>query len=105
MDDNKKIAQFVDELIDSASSLDRVNTPPFFKEKVLKRLTVAHTSEEVPVFFTWFTPKVQFAAFLVFVILNLGTLYFRDAFNETEELQAFAENYGLTSSQEESLFN
>nr|WP_297912098.1 hypothetical protein [uncultured Allomuricauda sp.] len=105
MDDNKKIAQFVDELIDSASSRVRSTSPTFFNDKVLKRLAVSHTSEEVPVFFTWLTPKVQFAAFLVFVILNLGTLYFRDAFNETEELQAFAENYGLTSPQEESLFN
>ena len=105
MNDKKTTSQFVDELIESVSGIETVDTPPFFKDRVLKQLGKTEETVEVPPFFHWFTPKLQLAALMVFVLINLGVLYYYNSFNQDQELQSFAEAYGLSESSEESILN
>ena len=105
MNDKKTTAKFLDELIDSASDIERVKTPPFFKDKVLNRLEKDQKAIEVPPFWYWFSPRLQLAALLVFVFLNIGVLYYYAQNSREQELQSFAEAYGLSTSQEESIIN
>lgn len=104
MNDKRTTPEFIDELIDSASEVKMVNTPPFFKDKVLNRLS--QTREEKPVeFLNWFTPKYQVAALLMFVALNVVALYSYQLSSEEQELQTFAEAYGLSDDGSESILN
>ncbi len=102
---DKKTTKFIDDLIDSASTIENVNTPPFFKDKVLSKLGKHPEANEVPQFLYWFTPKVQLVALMVFIFVNLGVLYYYENSGQEQELQSFAETYGLLSSQEESILN
>nr|WP_299343225.1 hypothetical protein [Allomuricauda sp.] len=104
MDEKKTTPRLIDELIDSVSEIESVNTPPFFRDKVLKRLEKAQESEAMAPFLFGFTPKLQIAALLVFAMLNIGALWYYQNQQQQEELQTFAEAYGLSLS-EESILN
>ena len=105
MNDKNSTPELIDELIDSVSKIERVNTPPFFKDKVLLNIDKRQQINKVPSFLYWLTPKYQFAALLLFVFLNLSVLYYYTANNKEQELESFADAYGLSSSQEESILN
>ncbi|MEM9000784.1 MAG: hypothetical protein AAGB24_11020 [Bacteroidota bacterium] len=105
MDHRKKTSRQIGELIELATQIQVVGTPPFFKDKVMQQLGKTTVSTEPLVFLYWFTPKLQVAALLLFVLLNLTGLYYHGSFQQEEELQSFAETYGLYPAQEESIFN
>ncbi len=105
MNDKKNTSERIDEIIDSATNIEAVNAPPFFKDKVLNRFAKEQETTEVHYFLNWLTPNFQFVALAVFILLNLGVLYYYNAYNQERELQSFAESYGLITSQESSILN
>ncbi len=105
MNDKRITSEQIDELIDSVSEMEQVNTPPFFKDKVLKKLGNIEEPVEDSVLINWFTPKLQIAALLAFVFLNLGVLFYYNTSNKQEELETFAQTYGLSASEDESILN
>lgn len=105
MNDKKITPELIDELIDSASKIEAVNTPPFFKDKVLNKLSQANGEKQQSDFLSWFTPKYQIATLLLFVALNVVAIYSYRLSNEQQELQTFAEAYGLSDSDSESILN
>ncbi|MEM7486537.1 MAG: hypothetical protein AAF348_15120 [Bacteroidota bacterium] len=105
MDDKKNTSEFIDELIESASKIKAVNTPPFFKDRVLNKLfEVDHTEKKID-FFGWFTPKYQIAVLLLFAILNLTVLYVYRSSNKQRDLLTFVETYGFSDSESELILN
>lgn len=105
MNEKKNTSQRIDELIDSASGIEAVSTPPFFKDKVLNRLSQTRDSQPQLGWLPWFAPKYQMAALFLFVLLNMLVLYTYSDSNREEEIQTFAEAYGLSSAQDESMLN
>ena len=105
MDEKKTTPQLIEDLLDSADQVDRVEVPPFFKHKVLQRLEQeTHPDEAPPIPYGWFTPKIQMATLGLFVLMNVGGLWIYSKANEADELQSFAENFGLSTS-EDSILN
>lgn len=105
MDGKKITQQKIDEVLDSASQIEAVNTPPFFKDKVLNRLVDTDEVEELLPILTWFTPKYQVAALLLFIVLNVMAIYTYRSSNQQEQLTTFAEAFGLSSSDQQSILN
>ncbi len=105
MNDRKNTARRLDDLIESVSNLETVNPPPFFKDRVLNKLQNSSMPEVSQYFPHWFTPNYQIATLLLFVVLNVATLYYYNSTIETSELQTFAQAYGLSTSEEETILN
>ncbi|WP_420602580.1 hypothetical protein [Flagellimonas sp.] len=105
MDGKKITQQKIDEVLETASQIDTVDTSPFFKDKVLYRL--ANVEEEKEPYFPlgWFTPKYQVAALFLFAILNIVAIYTYRSSNQQEQITAFAEAFGLSTSDDESFLN
>ncbi|MEM8928924.1 MAG: hypothetical protein AAGC45_12020 [Bacteroidota bacterium] len=105
MNDKENTSHFVDELLDSAESIQTVDTSPFFKDKVLGKLVQEKDHNGALSYPSWLTPKFQWAALLIFVFLNLGVLYYHTNYYQQQELQSFAETYGFSSFQGDSILN
>lgn len=104
MNDYKNTPSKIDELIDSVSTIQAVNAPPFFKDKVLQRLSKKPIEDTQPITLSWFSPKLQLAALLVFAFINIGALFLYTSSTENEDIQTFAESYGFSSS-DQSILN
>ena len=105
MEAKKNINQMIDETLESVSRIDTVDTPPFFKDKVLRRLDKQEEKEtEGIMYLDWFTPKFQAAALVCFVLLNLGVLLNSSTDNYEENLTSFAQTYGLSETGANSYF-
>ncbi|KQC29775.1 hypothetical protein [Flagellimonas eckloniae] len=105
MNDKKFTPELIDELIDSASKIEAVNTPPFFKDKVLNKLSQVTVEKQRPDVLNWFTPKYQIAMLLLFAAVNIVAVYSYRSSNKQQELQTFAETYGFSQSESESILN
>ena len=58
MNTKGNIDQQVEETLESVSKIDSVQTSPFFKEKLMRRLAEQETAPtEGVAYLTWFTPK------------------------------------------------
>lgn len=105
MESKKDIDRLVQETLDSVSGIDTVKTPPFFKDKVLQRMEQPALENEDGVhFLDWVTPKYQAAALIAFVVLNTIALlsYTTDSYGDNVE--DFAEVYGLSETDTDSYF-
>ena len=106
MDDKRNIDQLVEETLNSVSSIDAIKAPPFFKDKVLNRMTQTAIEKEEGVFIlNWFTPKIQAAALISFVLLNTIALLYNTSDSYSENVEDFAEVYGLSETDTDSYFN
>ncbi|MRI00206.1 hypothetical protein GH721_06605 [Kriegella sp. EG-1] len=100
MKDKININQLVDETLESVSKIETVKAPPFFKDKVMNRITKEKEKEIDGVrYLNWFTPKYQAAALICFIFLNASALLFNTntSNNYTEEISDFADVYGISS--------
>jgi hypothetical protein len=99
MENNKDIQSKIDSALNSMDVTEKVNVSPFFKDKTMQCL---FTEKEVEsVVWSWFTPKLQLATLVCLVILNVFAFTQLDssgASSYDENLNEFAETYGLTSS-------
>ncbi len=96
MQSKRNIDQLIEETLDSLSGMETVKAPPFFKEKLLKKMARESIEEEDFSVLNWFTPKFQAVALVCFVVLNTVALlsYLSDSYGENVE--NFAEVYGLS---------
>jgi hypothetical protein len=103
MHSKKNIDLLVEETLERVSTIDKVKTPAFFKERVLNRMVEESASKPEGVFFlNSFAPKFQAAALLWCVIVNTLALlsYSSDSYNDNVE--NFAEVYGLSETDTDS---
>ncbi|GAL64024.1 hypothetical protein [Algibacter lectus] len=107
MDINKDIQQKIDSTLQAVDGIETVNVSPFFKDKTMQRLF--SEKEEVVVASSWFTPKLQLATLACVVVLNVLAFTQLDNSSGTssydENLNQFAETYGLSSSSTTSFLN
>ncbi|MFP4845712.1 hypothetical protein [Winogradskyella sp. PE311] len=92
----------VQNTLESGEFIGEVEVSPFFKESVMHR--IRNESEVVTdLNRSWFTPKLQLATLACVIILNIV------AFNEMrtstydEDVNDFAESYGLSTNIESSI--
>ncbi|WP_405296442.1 hypothetical protein [Algibacter sp. Ld11] len=106
MDTNKDIQQKVDSALNAVDVIEPVNVSPFFKDKTMQLLF--SEKEEVVVQSGWFTPKLQLAALVCVVVLNIIAFTQLDSSGSSsydENINQFAETYGLSSSSTTSFLN
>ena len=106
MDINKDIQQKIDSTLQAVDGIETVNVSPFFKDKTMQRLF--SEKEEVVMRSSWFTPKLQLATLACIVILNVLAFTKLDSSGTSsydENLNEFAETYGLSSSSTTSFLN
>ena len=103
MQTNKNIQNKIDDTFKAFEAIEEVNVSPFFKDKTLQRL---FTKKEVESkIWSWFTPQLQFATLVCVVVLNIVAFSKLNEFSYDENLNEFAETYGLSSNDETSLLN
>lgn len=106
MDINKDIQQKIDSTLQAVDGIETVKVSPFFKDKTMQRLF--SEKEEVAMGWSWFTPKLQLATLVCVVILNVLAFTQLDSSGTSsydENLNEFAETYGLSSSSTTSFLN
>lgn len=105
MDTKKNIDRLVEETLESVSNIDVVKTPPFFKDKVLNRMAQKSGKEKEGVrYVDWFTPRFQAASLICFIVVNAYALLYNSAGSYSENLENFAEVYGLSETDTDSYF-
>ncbi len=105
MNGKKNTQKSIDETLEMASTIEKVGAPPFFKERTLNRLVASNKVEEPSYPLGWLLPKYQIAALLVLVLLNFGALYLYNQKQQEQELDSFAQNYGLYVDGTDTLLN
>ncbi|WP_411031958.1 hypothetical protein [Spongiimicrobium sp. 3-5] len=105
MKKNKNIEKLVDEVLDSASTIDTLKSPPFFKERVFNKLARNEDVEEEDSLLGWFSIKYQVAVLLCFVTLNAFALFWYSAGSYDVNVDNFAEAYGLSNPNDETFYN
>ncbi len=103
MKTNKNIQNKIDSALDSMDAIETVNVSPFFKDKTMQRLFAK--KEETANVWNWFTPKLQLATLACIVILNVVAFTQIKTSSYDENLDQFAETYGLSTSTETSFLN
>ncbi len=100
MKSKKNMNRLVEETLNSVSGIETVKTPPFFKDKVLNRMAQSAIEKEEGVsILYWFTPKLQAAVLVCFVVINTVAVLSFTTDNYVENVQDFAEVYGLTETE------
>ena len=104
MESKKSIDQLVEETLDSVSGIETIKAPPFFKERVLNRMNQEPVEKDDVFVLNWFTPKFQAAALICFIVLNIFALrsYTSDSYGDN--VDNFAEVYGLSETTTDSYF-
>jgi hypothetical protein len=97
MDREKNIQAQINETLNVLEHIETVSVSPFFKAKTMN-LLFAEKEEEVPTTaWSWFTPKLQLAALVCVVILNVIAFVKLEATSTyQDDVSVFAESYGLS---------
>lgn len=103
MKSNTKMNKNVQDTFDSLKSIQDVKMSPFFKDKTLDRLFVK--KEESQRFWSWFTPQLQLATLTCVIVLNAFAFTKLKETTYNENINQFAETYGLSTTTETSLFD
>ena len=104
MKTNVEMNKKINDVFDSVELIEEVKVSPFFKEKVMHQIRTA--SEDIQdATRSWFTPKLQLAALVCVVVLNVMAFSNLRETTYDESVSSFAESYGLSVSKESSLFN
>ncbi|MCL6275117.1 hypothetical protein M3P19_13945 [Muricauda sp. 2012CJ35-5] len=105
MDAEKTTSQKITEILDAGVTIESVKTPPFFKDKVLQRLSRDSETRSTGALLPWFVPKYQWATLLIMVLLNLVALYYYNKESQVDELQTLVEYYQLSPTDGNSILN
>ncbi|OBX24237.1 MULTISPECIES: hypothetical protein [Bizionia] len=103
MNTDKNIQNKIDGTIHSAERIETVQASPFFKDKTMQRLFAEKEVQQSA--WLWFTPKLQLATLVCLVVLNVFAFSSINKSTYNENVSAFAETYGLSTSTETSLLN
>jgi len=104
MNSKNSIEEQVDHVLEIGNSIGHVKASPFFKEKMMNRL-FEEKKEEEWLIFTWFTPRLQLASLVCIVVLNIFAFTNLNSTSYEDNINEFAESYGLSSAEETSIFN
>lgn len=103
MDRDRNIQDQVDKTLNVLDNMGTVNVSRFFKDKTMNVL-FAEKAEEVNIAWSWFTPKLQLATLVCMVILNvIAFTKFENSSAYEDNVNEFAELYGLSTSDEDAL--
>lgn len=94
---NLEIEKKVKATIDSVESIEEVSVSPFFKEKVMHQIRTA-SEDRKEIVLSWFTPRLQLATLVCIVVLNIIAFSNLEDNSYDENLNEFAESYGLSTS-------
>lgn len=103
MDTNNNIVEEVKSALNSITHIQEIKTPPFFKDKTMRKLFDAKVAEEK--IFYWFTPKLQLATLVCFITLNAFALIQLKTTIYDSNVSNFGENYSLSNNNETSILN
>jgi hypothetical protein len=103
METNKNINNKVEETLKSASLIKNANISPFFKAKTLDLLFRENEVAQTTRF--WFSPKLQLATLVCVVILNVFAFTKLKETTYNDNVNQFAESYGLSTSTETFILN
>ncbi|WP_303316036.1 hypothetical protein Q4Q34_13170 [Flavivirga abyssicola] len=103
MEINKKIQDKINDTFESMDAIETVKVSPFFKDKTMKRLFAE--KEEEQLIWSWFSPKLQLATLVCFIVLNVLAFTQLNSNEHDSDINDFAETYGLSSGSGTSLFN
>ena len=103
METNKNIQDRINNTFEAIGAIEAVNVTPFFKDKTMQRLFTE--KEETTAACNWFTPKLQLATLACMVILNVVAFTQFKTSSYDENLNEFAETYGLSTTTETSFLN
>lgn len=95
MKTNKNIQDKVDSAFEALDASEAVSVSPFFKDKTMNVLFTEKKVQQSN--WIWFTPKLQLAALVCVVVLNVVAFTkLEDVSSYDENLSEFAETYGLS---------
>ena len=103
MKTDKEIQDQINSAFSVLDDMEKAPVSPFLKNKVMTRL-FEEEKERLPLF-VWFSPKVQWAAFVCVVVVNVYVFMRLRAENYQLEVKEFASSYGLTIENVHSIFN
>ena len=104
MKNKKSIEEQIDRILEIGNSIDDVKASPFFKEKMMNRLFEENSQEE-NLIFPWFTPRLQLASLVCVIALNIFAFTNLDSTSYDDSINEFADSYGLSATEETSLFD
>jgi len=100
---NNNIQQKIENTFKATEAIKQVPVSPFFKDKTMQHLFPQ--KEEEKVVWSWFSPKLQLATLVCLVLLNILAFTKWKETKYDENVNLFAETYGLTTSSSTSLLN
>ena len=103
METNKNIQSKIDNTLSAMDAIETVNVSPFFKDKTMQRLFAE--KEETATAWYWFSPKLQLATLVCVVILNVFAFTKLKETTYNDNVNQFAESYGLSTSTETFILN
>ncbi len=103
METNRNIKNKIEDTLNAMDAIQEVKVSPFFKDKAMQRLFAE--KEEAPLIRSWFSPKLQLATLVCFVVLNVLAFTQLNSNEYDNNINEFAETYGLSSGSDASLFN
>jgi len=103
MESNKSIQEKIDNTFKAAQAIEPVSVSPFFKDKTMQRMF--SEKEEEKVAWSWFSPKLQLATLACVVVINVIAFTQVNKTSYDENINQFAESYGLITSDSNSLLN
>ena len=103
MNTNNNIQQKIEDTINVTDSIKDVNVSPFFKDKTLHLLFAKKEETQTTRF--WFSPKLQLATLACVVILNVFAFTRLQESTYDENINQFAESYGLSTTTETFILN
>ena len=88
---------------DVLDTIEEAKISPFFKDKVMQQLF--SKKEQKQKLWSWFTPQLQFATLVCFIVLNsLALTQLETVVTTTTELDEFAQTYELFETEESVIF-
>lgn len=103
MKTDKNIQNEIDATFDSVNHINKVQVPPFFKDKTMQRLFSEEKVKQTT--WSWFSPKLQLATLACVIVLNVFAFTKLKETIYNENISQFAESYGLSTTTETSLLN
>lgn len=102
MNTRDNIQKKVEASFKAVETIEEVKVSLFFKDKTIQRLF--SEKEEVPYFWSWFTPKLQLATLVGIVVLNVLAYSQLNIDTYEDTVYDFADTYELSPNEEALLF-
>ncbi len=99
---NTEINKKVKATLDSVQSIDEVKVSPFLKDRILYQIGAREINQQSS--WAWFTPKLQLATLIMFMVLNVFTYVSLNSEDYNSSIDEFTEMYGLNEDSDTPIF-